>query len=493
MPALTSPLSRTYTPPTCTLEVTAQTSALSRWTGSPVVKSLQFLLSFDGLSREDREPVEIRGDRHQFDALAQSVTGYIQQILATRHTDLPVQSTAMAPLASPTPDDVPGEIGPSEGIQLRPRSLLAHELILGNLATDLSGPSVTLKVSQLFDLATALEDCTSDFQQLPDVATPLGGWQNTIAPWAKGAAVAMLAVGLGTATWQLFFASPGNFTLTQSESSAPSTAADQSTASLPKDFKLAQEPPPSPRPSVPLNLPKIQLPNRAETSARPDSAGESAPASGNSASGSFLPAPSAQQAPSELALPPEPDLISPPLPTFGGAPADSEPAPSQPTGAIAPTNRQAQQKAPGAGASLSQSGVADSNPQELATGDRFAAPRSAAPAPAAEALPAAPAAGDTAMLFDTIPQVQEVRQYIARRQQSRPSRPVEYRLTLNANGSLAKVEALSPTAKDYLGNLPVPAPQQPFVSPIPAGGQPKIRVLLQPNGTVKTFLEAPRP
>ena len=97
------------------------------------------------------------------------------------------------------------------------------------------------------------------------------------------------------------------------------------------------------------------------------------------------------------------------------------------------------------------------------------------------------------MLFDTIPQVQEVRQYIAQRQQSRPSRPVEYRLTLNANGSLANVEALSPTAKDYLGNLPVPTPQQPFVSPIAAGDQPKIRLLLQPDGTVKTFLEAPRP
>ena len=90
MPVLTRPISRIYTPPTCTLEVTAQPSALSRWTGTPVIKSLQFLLSFEGLSQSDREPIEIRGDQTQLTQLSNVVTDYIQTLLASRANDLPI-------------------------------------------------------------------------------------------------------------------------------------------------------------------------------------------------------------------------------------------------------------------------------------------------------------------------------------------------------------------------------------------------------------------
>ncbi len=46
---------RRYTPPTCTLEVIARDSALSRWVGKPVVNDLRFQLSLDDpkLERED--------------------------------------------------------------------------------------------------------------------------------------------------------------------------------------------------------------------------------------------------------------------------------------------------------------------------------------------------------------------------------------------------------------------------------------------------------
>ncbi|MBE9186477.1 DUF4335 domain-containing protein, partial [Microcoleus sp. LEGE 07076] len=70
-----------YTPPTCTLEITAKSSPLSRWAGQPVFKSLNFELRLDDPRLPDTEHVTLRGDRIQLETLHEAVSNYIQNLL----------------------------------------------------------------------------------------------------------------------------------------------------------------------------------------------------------------------------------------------------------------------------------------------------------------------------------------------------------------------------------------------------------------------------
>jgi Domain of unknown function (DUF4335) len=484
MPVLARPISRIYTPPTCTLEVTAQPSALSRWTGTPVIKSLQFLLSFEGLSQGDREPIEIRGNQTQLADLSNVVTDYIQTLLASRATDLPIQSNnVLDSVTSPLREssimtELPSPVSSASSVQIRPRSLLTHELSLGSLANESSGSSVVLKVSQLYDLATALDDSAADLQHLPALSVASSSWR-TALPLAQSAAAVLLAVGLGTAAWQLF--QPSFVAVNK-----PQRSPDITTALAPPASPSSKALPSlRPRPVAPLNLPSIQLPSRSNSPST--SAGSSNPKGSDNANGQVdafsspgqsLTKPSAQSSartqsspknstaqlrqkaqPGEIAIAPAPP------PTAASAPA---PAP----------------------ASNSASDSLLSNSQSNSRG-AFAEGRSMAKSSEAAPNTARQPVGQSS-LFDTIGQVAEVRDYVASRWQpaTPPPKTLEYRLTLNANGSLAQVEPLGASAQQYLSQLPLPASQAPFVSAIASGGQPTVRLVVQPDGTVQTFLDA---
>ncbi len=459
MPLLTPTISKVYTPPTCTLEVTAQSSALSRWSRSPVIKSLQFLLSLDGLQRNTREPLELRGDQTQLSTLSTVVTDYIQQLLANRPTDLPL---------SPTPSSDHSPIPSANPVQLRPQSLLTHELLLGNLATEQSGPSVVLKVSQLFDLATALEDCTADLQQLPAVATAPAPWRTTLLPFARSAAILAMTVGLGAVTWRLI--QPGLIANNQTERSPTSNVAIAPVAPSPSPSSQKILTPP-PRPATkPLALPSVQLPDRTS---KPFSINRSSSAAKNkNDSGLFSAAkpsnPTAQKSPSEpsnqqalsgeVAISSQPETQSPALESRSRT--NSAPAPSSAAGMSADRNSESSQ--------LSKS------------------------------VPISPATSSVAQqpsLFDTVPQVAEVRDYVVSRWQPTPPPPktLEYRVKINSNGSLDNVEPLGASAQQYLDKIPLPSAQDPFVSRVGSGPKPNIRLVLHPDGTVQTFLDNANP
>jgi hypothetical protein len=458
--ALLSPtLSRIYTPPTCTLEVMAQPSALSRWTRTPAIKSLQFLLSLDGLQPNRREPLEIRGDQTQLTNLTETVSDYIQQLLARCHTDLPL-NVATLPPSDP-------DLSPS--LQIHPRTLLTHELVLGDLATDQSGPSVVLKVSQLYDLATALEDCTADLQQLPDlvVTTP---WRTALLPIAQHAAMVLLTVGLGTATWRLLQFGP---TAMNQAARSPSSK----TAMAPKDpFSADTKSLPSPKKaeSSPLVLPQVQLPSRSSTPLTQNRVSSD----GNPKNKpDFLGTARSSAAPSSgtlQSLPSEPSNL-PPQQEIALAPA----APSAP---------------------ITQSSSAESSQQADATASAPASAVAGADTIRDRAVSrmskAAPNNGynnklSQKTLFDTTTQVAEVRDYVVSRWQPTPPPPktLEYRVTLNRNGSLAKVEPLGVSAQQYLNKLPLPSGQATFVSPLESGAPSTIRLILHQDGTVQTFLD----
>jgi Domain of unknown function (DUF4335) len=491
---MSSPLTRTYTPPTCTLEVTAQPSALSRWSNTPVVKSLQFILNLEGLARGDREPVALRGDQTQLAALSEAVSSHVQRLVSSRHTELPLkapeQPTAPSPAAAESGlfDEV--EAPP---IHLRSRTLLTHELVLGDLATPESGNSVILKVSQLYDLATALSDCAADLQQLP-VATPAAATSpRRIPAWAKTAAAIAVTAGVGTATWQLLQLNQPSL---QQASRSPSP-------SQPTIVGVAPPPLPETRPRQSVKLPTVTLPDRSQQPsilARSNS-GDRSTAGNNDLFSAKPGTPSNKPATPEKPvkfdpLPPEPAPISPNIPesaismrgndtaSSAGADTAAPAASSQTSGAESNTGVMAEssQAISAATARAKQGPASGSSPFNAAP-----APAAVIPRPATEpSQQTKPGANAREGLFDITPQVLEARQTIAQSQKTTPSRVVEYRLTVSPNGSLAAIEPLGQAAQQYLPKLSL-AVGQPFVSA--PGQRSQIRLVVRPDGTVQTFPE----
>ena len=67
---------------------------------------------------------------------------------------------------------------------------------------------------------------------------------------------------------------------------------------------------------------------------------------------------------------------------------------------------------------------------------------------------------------------------------------LQYRLALNPDGSIADVEPIGQAAIIFQERAAIPPVGTPFVSPLPAEiGSPTIRLVLRPDGTVRTFLE----
>jgi hypothetical protein len=92
---------------------------------------------------------------------------------------------------------------------------------------------------------------------------------------------------------------------------------------------------------------------------------------------------------------------------------------------------------------------------------------------------------------NTIPQLEEIRDYFRDRWQPPESltRNLEYRLMLNADGSIERVVPLGPTAEDYIDRTEMPLRDEPFVSRIQDGHMPQIRLILGADGDVQAFLE----
>ena len=229
---------RRYTPPTCTLEITAAGSPLSRWIGRPAIGQLQFQLSLDDPRLPEEKRLTLKGDKTQLEALREAVETYVQDLLgqSPTPTDIPSELHPEAPSAnllldttndettvpgtSPevTPEVELGEAAPpalpptplpglAGNTYLQPDGMLAHNLYLGSLATPESGGVVRLTTLQLFDLATAFEQYADDLVVLPNFK---GGKKTGFATklkntpvWAKAAAGLVFVAGATAAGVQL--------------------------------------------------------------------------------------------------------------------------------------------------------------------------------------------------------------------------------------------------------------------------------------------------
>ncbi|MEH2338423.1 DUF4335 domain-containing protein [Nostoc sp.] len=535
---LSNSVIRRYTPPTCTLEVFAQSSPLSRWMGKTVLKHLSFELRFDDPRLPEENRVPIRGDRDQLEALCDAVTTYVQQFLQQSPESFWVSfsSTQKSTTALGEPElksstktlnsfstQIPGA-----NIHLEPSSYLTHNLFLGSLANHSSGPVIQLTLLQLFDLASALDEYLTDVMALPT----LNSTSSTLRfpAWAPVAAVLVLGVGFLPVTWQYAnnIREKQQQPVKTADSAAVKTALEPSSSlnfptpqpglTTPSDNLLGSTPPlpTSSLPQAPLTAPSSSFstppplslfPNNALT--RPQSKTSTLPTNRAIAPSSKIPSqeiailpnlgqnltgssPQAGVLPQLRNLPPRlssntgslPTNISPvPPPSLDIIPNNNRGnTPNQPSPLTSQQLDQRinslQQSSPGEkpASQLPSSRTAQNNPFIDQLGDGRKPPTSTQVA--------------TGTLFDT-PQVAEAREYLKKRWQPPTGlgQTLEYSLIVGVDGTVERIFPLNKAAREFVDNAGMPEVGKPFVSANPRGQNLRIRVVLSPDGKVQTFAD----
>lgn len=536
-------ISRQYHPPSCSLEITAQTSPLSRWSRRPILRSVNFLLSFQGIAGQNHEPLEIRGDRQQLEMLADTVTQYVQSLLgqslstsvfdalapipgsqsdslSTSHpqsSDPPLVSAASEPLLHAVAKE--SKVVPSLATHrlssttsnehppyLRTHSLLTHDLVLGSLVTNAENQTVPLKTSQLFDLVSALDDCATELEMLP-LPTPT---RRPIIPvWASSAAVVILTLGVTTATLRITQQTPSDpndlvTTADRDQEQPPVPTADfdgvasvPSASSTPKSKSPSSSSKASPSPSptdvpAPANTTQAS-PEREETGSAPLIALE----------------PPQEQERQTLTQP------SPSKPPDASAPKQQTPKTNtqnqdQETIALADKPGQRPRMPPPKAEEKLQPEISNRPyvKPELLPSSSADAPVASEPSGDADTFaetdrlqdekldqnqidPAAPSTTTLSRTRALTPEAIEIRQYISQRWQAPASlsQSLEYQLILSANGSLKRVNPLNQEASQYLGQVPLPAVNKPFITPLKSSPSVPVRLVLKPDGTVQTFVD----
>jgi len=423
----TNALIRRYTPPTCTLEIWGKRSPLSLWAGRNLLKDVGFQLYLDDPRQTEREPLVIKGSSYQLQSLCDVVSNYTQNLLQFREN-----------MTSPI------------------QELTQHQLSLDSLALSTPPETLNLSITQLFDLANALDEYSQESAVLPKLDKSLP--RKALLTWSATAAALILAFGLplGVRYWQQ----------TQLARIAKNTLPPVPRNVNPESLEIPSVPlPPAPLPSPTLP------PTISDIKPLPPPGG-------------IQPLPSPARNPNiAITVPPPPVL--PPPPGISPAPTAIVIAPLPPVPAQGGTTRAPAELAPG---------TVNLNPP-LPTLPKL--PSLQAPKSETTNLPNADQRAKVTQpsLLDTIPQVAEVRQYFQARWQPPESlkQTLEYRLTLSKDGSLERITPLGQAAKIYLDRTAMPLLGEPFVSELEPSLQqnPEIRLVLSPDRTVRTFMEQP--
>ncbi|MGF1676519.1 MAG: DUF4335 domain-containing protein [Rivularia sp. (in: cyanobacteria)] len=531
---LSNSVIRRYTPPTCTLEVLAQSSPLSRWMGKSVIKQVRFNLSFDDPRQPEKEKVIVQGDRDQLEALYTAVSSYVQEILqqspenfwASRVKADSVNNTSETRTVEDVPNSQPdissfrNEFA-SKGngnIYLQPSSHLTHQLFLGSLASQVHGSSIQLSLLQLFDLATALDEYTADVVAMPTVTQRR---RNSLAmpAWAPVAAVLVLGLGLMPFTYQyanrlreqkqtgetvatanqeietdvsptllpipnsvltpLPNASPlptNGSGLTVPNASLPSLTSPNPTLGTTPGSTL---PPASTNPNSSLSnipLPPLDSSNLGgSTAIKPQTGGQTLSLNPNSPAAKTQGGNSSTSISGNTNLPSTTrPLTSLPSLTNPSTPIIAVPPAKQPSVSLQNNNQPS---------SLTNTAKLDSDLAAQLRDNRTAIP-------ANNERKSTTAAANSETLFDTN-QVAEVRSYFKQRWQPPKglTEPLQYSLTVGVDGALEQILPLGKAARDYVEKAGIPEIGQPFVSPSRNGQNVRVRAVFKPDGQVQAFPE----
>jgi hypothetical protein len=504
-----------------------------------VFKDLRFELQFDDPRQPDEHRITIRGDRTELEILCDAVNSYVQNFLSSSPTQVPLtlgtapsstfyENSGQESFASPTsgtiyPDAIaaraldsqPGQFGDSapvsnleefnpkprslqprafaNTIYLEPKGLLAHNLFLGNLATEESGPAINLSVTQLFDLATALDEYATEGVALPTLNVL--SWKKAPPAWAYTAAAVLVTVGVTTAAVKYFDRSN-----TKQQAAIP--AATQQPTPIPP---IAQVPPlptasisPLPTPTVPLPLspaPPLPPPSPVSNPTNPTTSGLP-----SSSSAGERPTTTIAVNPGEPAA----TQRKAPASTVGSGTVATRPRSTAPSGTTSSSQRSSSSSSsekppvlakptlPATAPPLNLPPLAsNSNSGDRTTATAPSARNASTSSETSQAGAAAADRPDRSTLFDNIPQVAEARNYLQERWKppSGFTQTLEYHVLLNKDGSIQRIIPLGKTATDNIERTSFPAPGNPFVSPVEGNGVPKLRVVFTPDGKVQTFLE----
>lgn len=468
---------RRYTPPTCTLEIAATGSVLSRWTDRTVLKNLRFQLNFDDPTLPPEKQVTIRGDRPQLESLCDVVEAYVQSLLNQtpeqfHHSVIRSDSSNPAqllPLRKGTGRSVVDD--PTDAsIHLKPKGLLGHELHLGSLISSESTPVVSLSTLQLFDLANALDEYRAEALSLPALSRP--AWLKTPADWTKVAAVLVLALGAtGAVTKFVMDISSPVPQVASSEAGETETSAVQRS-----DIATRLPVPSSGAPSSDLDL-KLQTqfpPNPPTEALQPEGVAELPPVGVTTVPADQLAAAQPANAPATVTPGDGTVIVVPPE---------------------APSDEAAIAQAPLADP-LADSLPADPNlPSTTLVPSSTGDPRVASASSRSEAFSQqelnneAQLAAASSTAFDTYPQIAEIRNYFLQNWQppAEMTQPIQYRLQLNPNGSIRLITPMGTASEQFVDRTNMPLMDEPFVSPLEGRDNLQVRLVLSPDGRVQVF------
>ena len=210
--------SRSYTPPTCTLKVTARGLPFLKWFG--IRRQQRFSLSFDDPRVSEAEHIVLKGDRSELDILYKVVTSYVQEFLndsptlplementgVEKNSNIPLQYSYTKIQENTSKEDsietAEAEVLNSysqpqiknQNVYVQQRDLLVHDLFLGSLANKESGKFISLSMLQLFDLAIALDECQTDLETLPQFQSD--SEVKPIPEWLQTAILMIITAGL---------------------------------------------------------------------------------------------------------------------------------------------------------------------------------------------------------------------------------------------------------------------------------------------------------
>lgn len=506
-------IKRRYTPPTCTLEVTAQRSLLSRWQKEPIPKNVQFELRFDDPRNFQTDPISIKGDRAQLDHLCELVSTYIQNFLSPTNNPplfIPFSSpddsiSSFQPAAAPPAPALASsrlakssrfislpERPPSPSLQ--PRSLLNHDLILGTLATSESGTQVSLSTSQLYDLATALEQYSNEVEQLPKVAVPV----QPIPVWAKTAALFIVALGVTTAVLRVTQQEEEEVVVTNEGQPPPIIqSTPERVLPAPPDLpplnpefpdELANRPPINPPDSVEApngeedEINRIFGPGgtvivpRNSGSASPGGSGASGVPGQPGQSGSGVSPSITNNRPGAVSpsiTNNRPGPVPPPITT-------NTPEPVQPESARVEPDLSDVLPRPRSTPNVPNLPPVTSGPIDRPTRSSAMPPVAIAPRQVEES--------ESFSAQSSTPQTQQVQDYFQQRWQPPENleETLEYRLRLNQQGQLERIIPLNDAAKEYLDQTGMPRLGQPFVSPLQGRNSLQVKLRLGADGRVES-------
>ncbi len=434
---------RRFTPPTCTLEIKAKNSPLSRWTNKLVLKNLHFRLSFDDPKIPEEKQVTIKGDRLQLEQLYNAIIDYVQNFLHQSFANSDRFSNLL------TSDSKP---------YLQPQGLVSHELYLGSLANGNSAARIQLSSVQLFDLVTALEEYHTQVAALPELDT--AKTPNLLFIWGSIAAAAILAVGLTTVGVKLSQQTEPDAIASSSKSQPLETVPELKDLAPPQVPKLNRTTP-KPQPKEPLS------------------------------STEQLPPP-----PAVDVLKPQPDIPDPakyPLPEVAARAKIKNP--TSPDLSSSNTGDSQQVESTFTVTPQTQKKEAESSTIAIAPQETEATKRSPIPAPEGLSNEIEPLETDLDTIVDspialTSPLV-EVTRYFEEKWQppAELKQSLEYRLFVGADGKIQKVVPIGKASEIYLDRTNIPLRGEVFISPLQEQEQITVRLLLNPDGEVTALVE----